>query len=106
MSKILGYPRRMLPEYKKKWLPKFSSDDDITVEEHMSNFWDFFQLHPIDDEAEDLVMKVFSATLHDTTKIWYDGLPDKGIDTMEQFEETFMNRWGTGKDPNMLLQIP
>jgi hypothetical protein len=91
----------MLPEYKMKWLPKFSGNGETTAEEHMSIFWAFFQLHPIDDEVEDLVMKLFSATLHDAAKIWYDGLPDKSIKTMEQFEETFLNRWGTEEDPNM-----
>jgi hypothetical protein len=73
------------------------------LQKNMSNFLDFFQLKHVDDEAEYFVMKHFSSTLHDTAIIWYDGLPDKGIDTMEQFEETFLNKWGTGKDPNMLF---
>jgi hypothetical protein len=43
---ILGYPRMMPPKYE-KWLPKFSGTDAISVEEHMNNFWAFFQLHPV-----------------------------------------------------------
>jgi hypothetical protein len=62
MSAIPGYPRQMPPKYE-KWLPKFFGTDAISVEEHMSNFWAFFQLHPISDDVEDLVMKLFSATL-------------------------------------------
>jgi hypothetical protein len=42
-------------------------------------------------------MKLFSATLHDDARIWYEGLPDKGIKTMDQFEETFLNKWSLHK---------
>jgi hypothetical protein len=58
MSAIPGYPRQMPPKYE-KWLPKFTGIDAIGAEEHMSSFWAFFQLHPIADDAEDLVMKLF-----------------------------------------------
>jgi hypothetical protein len=30
-------------------------------------------------------------------RVWYEGLPDKSIKTMEQFEETFLNRWSLHK---------
>jgi len=67
--------------------------------------WDLFQFKPIDDEAKDLVIKIFMATLYDTTRIWYDGLPDKIINTIDQFEEIFMNIWGIEEDPGMLCDI-
>jgi hypothetical protein len=70
MTGIPGYPRQMPPRYE-KWLPKFTGNDVVSAEDHMSNFWAFFQLHPISDDAEDLAMKLFSATL-------YDG-PEDGI---------------------------
>jgi hypothetical protein len=63
MSKIPGYPRQMPPKYE-KWLPRFTGSDGERVDYHMSDFWAFFQLHPISDDAEDLAMKLFSATLH------------------------------------------
>jgi hypothetical protein len=47
----------------------------------------FFQLHPISDDAEDLAMKLFSATLHDGARRWYNGLPDASIKTMDKLEE-------------------
>jgi hypothetical protein len=77
----VSYPRlppKMPPKYE-KWLPKFSGNDVTNVEEHMSNFWAFFQLNLVDDEAEDLVMKLFSATLHDTARRWYDSLPIRAL---------------------------
>jgi hypothetical protein len=102
MSTIPGYPRQMPPKYE-KWLPKLTGIDAINFEEHMSNFWAFFQLHPISDDAEDLVMKLLSATLFDTSRRWYLSLLDGGIKTMEKLEESFLKRWSIKKDPNMLL---
>jgi hypothetical protein len=93
MSKILGYPRRMPPKYE-KWLPRFTGSDGERVDYHMSDFWAFFQLHPISDDAEDLVMKLFSATLHGNARKWYDDLPVASITSMDQLEETFLKRWG------------
>jgi hypothetical protein len=40
MSAIPGYPRQMLPKYE-KWWHKFTDTDEISVEEHMRNFWAF-----------------------------------------------------------------
>jgi hypothetical protein len=102
MSAILGYPRQIPPKYE-KWLPKFTGTDAISAEEHMSNFWVFFQLHPISDDAEDLVMKIFSATLYDASRRWYLSLPDGSIKTMDRLEEAFLKRWSVKEDPNMLL---
>jgi hypothetical protein len=39
-----------------KWLPMFLGNDVTTHEDHMSNFWAFFQLSPVSDDAEDLMM--------------------------------------------------
>jgi hypothetical protein len=102
MSAILGYPRQIPPKYD-KWLPKFTGTDAIGAEENMSNFWAFFQLYPISDDAEDLVMKLFSATLYDASRRWYLSLPDGSIKTMDRLEEAFLKRWSVKEDPNMLL---
>jgi hypothetical protein len=102
MSAIPGYPRQMPPKYE-KWLPKFTGTDATSAEEHMSSFWAFFQLHPIADDAEDLVMKLFSATLYDAARRWYLSLPDGSIKTMDKLEELFLKRWSIKEDPNMLL---
>jgi hypothetical protein len=70
----------------------------------MRDFWAFFQLHPISDDVEDLAMKLFSATLHDDARRWYDGLPNASITSMDQLEEVFLRRWNVKEDPDMLLQ--
>jgi hypothetical protein len=92
----------MPPRYE-KWLPKFTSNDVFNVEDHMGNFWAFFQLHPISDDAEDLEMKLFSATLYDGAIIWYNGLPDASITSMDKLDEVFLKIWSVKEDPNMLL---
>jgi hypothetical protein len=102
MTNILGHPRKMPARYE-KWLPKFTSNDVVSAEDHMSNFWAFFQLHPISDDAEDLAMKLFSASMYDGARRWYNGLPDASITTMDKLEEVFLKRWGVKEDPNMLL---
>ena len=59
----------------------------------MDNFWAFFQLRPISDDAKYLVMKLFSSTLHENARKWYDILPDANITSMEELEETFLEKW-------------
>jgi hypothetical protein len=102
MTSIPGYPRQMPLKYE-KWLPKFIGNDVVSVEDHMSNFWAFFQFHPISDDAEDLSMKLFFATLHYGVRCWYNCLPDASIKTMDRLEEIFLKRWSVKEDPNMLL---
>jgi hypothetical protein len=95
----------MLPEYKLKWLPMFSGNGETTTKEHMSIFLALFQLNPMEEDVEYLVMKLFSVILHDDARIWYDSLPNKIIKTMAQFEETFMNRWSTEEEPDILCDM-
>jgi hypothetical protein len=93
MSNIPGYPQQMPFEYI-NLLPGFTGGDRERADYHMRNFWNFFLSYPVDDYAEDVVMKLFSTTLSYNAKEWYDNLPDASITTMEQFEKTFLERWG------------
>jgi hypothetical protein len=92
MSEIPGYPRKMPPRYE-DFLPRFAGINGECPESHMIRFWKFFEYFPIDDEAEDVVMKLFSASLHGEARRWYDNLPAASITTMEQFEEIFLAKW-------------
>jgi hypothetical protein len=102
MSAIPGYPHNMPLKFE-KWFPKFSGNDVTIVEEHLDNFWAFFQLNLVSDDVEDVVMKLFSSTFVDDARRWYNSLPSKSIKTWDDFEETFLKRWGTKEDPNLLL---
>ena len=79
----------MPPRYD-KWLPKFTGNDVVSAEDHMRKFYAFFHLHPINDDDEDLAMNLFSATLYDCARRWYNGLLDASITTMEKLEEVFL----------------
>jgi hypothetical protein len=81
MSKILGYPRQ-IPRIEGRWLPRFTGSDGERYDFHMNGFYSYFGLHPIDDDAEDVVMKSFPTTLHRNAKKWYDDLPDASITSM------------------------
>jgi hypothetical protein len=92
MSKIPGYPRKMPPRYE-LFLPRFAGSDEDCPKSHMRRFWKFFQHFPVSDEAEDLVMKLFSASLDGEARRWYDNLPAASIDSMELFEKVFLAKW-------------
>ena len=92
----------MPPKYE-KWLPRFTGIDGERPDYHMRKFWDFFQLHSVSDDAEDLVMKLFSATLHGNARRWYDNLPVASITSMDQLEETFLMSWGMKLEDIQLL---
>jgi hypothetical protein len=92
MSEIPGYPRRMPPRYE-DFLPRFAGIDEECPKSHMRRFWKFFQHFPVSDEAEDLVMKLFSASLHGEARRWYDNLPAASITSMDLFEKVFLEKW-------------
>jgi hypothetical protein len=102
MSKIPGYPRQM-PPISKRWFPKFTGGNGEVAEFHMRDFYSYFALNRVDDDAEDVVMKLFSKTLHGDAKKWYDNLPDAGITSMDQFEEVFLEEWGIHSEDIPLL---
>jgi len=102
MSAILGYPRDR-PQKFKKWLPKFSGNNVITAGEHLDNFWGCFQNHPLNNDDEDIVMRLFAASIVEDARKWYNSLPDKFVKTWDDFHKVFMKRWGTKSDPRMLL---
>jgi hypothetical protein len=92
MSEIPGYPRKMPPRYE-SFLPRFHGTDEDCPKSHIRRFWKFFRHFPVDDEAEDLVMKLFSASLHGEARRWYNDLPAASIHSMEHFERVFLARW-------------
>jgi hypothetical protein len=103
MSEISGYPQQMPSRYE-NWLPRFTGNYGVRYEDHIDNFLAFFQLHRISDDVEDLAMKLFSSTFHSDDKKWYDSLPDASITSMDQLEETFLEKWNIKiEDIHMLI---
>jgi hypothetical protein len=102
MTNIPGYPGQIPSRYE-KWLPKFTGNNVVSIEDHTRDLWAFFQPHPISDDVEYLTMELFSATLYDGARRWYNGLPDASITSMDKLKEVFLKRWSVKEDPNMLL---
>ena len=82
-----------MPPISKRWLPRFTGGDGERVDFHMDEFYSYFRLHPVDDDVEDVVMKLFSTTLRGNAKKWYHDLPDASITSMNQLEEIFLEEW-------------
>jgi hypothetical protein len=83
-----------MPLVSKRWLPRFTGSNGESTDFHMNEFYSYFVLHPVDDDAEDVVMKIFPTTLHGNAKKWYDELPDASITSMNQLEEVFLKKRG------------
>jgi hypothetical protein len=92
MNEIPRYPKKM-PHLYEDFLPRFVGIKGECPESHMRIFWEFFQHFPIINKAEDLVMKLFSASLHGEARRWYDNLPATNITSMELFERFFLAKW-------------
>ena len=102
MFSIQGYPHTM-PKKFDKWLPKLFRNNIITIEEHIDKFYACFQIQPLNNDDEDVVMKLFVASLVEDARKWYNNLLDKSIKTWEAFHDTFMKRWDTKRDYRLLL---
>ena len=71
----------------------------------MNDFYSFFGLHPINDDAKDVVIKKKSTTLHGNARRWYDNLLNASITSMNQLKEVFLKKWGMKlKDIQTLLK--
>jgi hypothetical protein len=104
MRKIPGYPRQM-PPISKRWFPKFIGGNGEIADFHMNEFYSYFILHPVADDAEDVVMKLFSNTLHGNANRWYNNLPNASITSMNQLEEVFIEEWDIqSEDISVLLK--
>jgi hypothetical protein len=74
MSEIWGY-RHDMPEKFDKWLPKFPSNNVIVVENHVDTFYTCFQNHPLSNDDEEVVMKLFATSLVENARKCYNNLP-------------------------------
>jgi hypothetical protein len=102
MSRIQGYPHN-LPNKFDKWLPKFSGNNVIIVEDHITHFYNSLGVHGVPNEHEDVAMKLFSISLEENARSWYNSLPPTSIRTCKSFHEAFMKIWAIRKDGRLML---
>jgi hypothetical protein len=98
MTNIPGYPHK-IPKDFKEWLPIFSGEYLITIEDHLDAF-----LHALEpyDQHENVWMRLFSYTLVRKAKEWYDSILPGTIMNWNLFQEFYQNIW---KEQRLLVPL-
>lgn len=87
MTALPGYPNKM-PDGFNIWLTKFSGNKVITSDEHIDKFCNYMAVFNI--EEEDVFMTLFALSLEGAAFSWFRVLPDKDINSWEQFRDCFI----------------
>jgi hypothetical protein len=100
LASIIGYPN-VMPKETNKWLPKFSGNNVVTVEEHLYAIGRDMENEGV--EHEDVAMKLLATSLTEDAQRWFKGFPDNHLASYEDFAKLFKSRWETKKDSGMLM---
>jgi hypothetical protein len=94
---VLPQPMNALPagDYL-KYMPKFTGEEDITVEEHLAAFYSYAD--NLNIENEDVWMRVFVQSLDGEVRKWFRGLTPGSIAGIEALDDVFLRQWGDKKD--------
>jgi hypothetical protein len=94
---ILPHPMNPLPagDYL-KYMPKFTGEGDINVEEHLATFYSYAD--NLNIENEDVWMRVFVQSLDGEVRKWFRGLAPGSIAGIEALDNAFLRQWGDRKD--------
>lgn len=84
-----------MPQDYLKLLPRFTGEDEITVEKHVPTFCAFAE--NINVKYLDVVMRLFFQSLDGEARKWFKMLPSNSINTSKELENTFIQRWGENK---------
>jgi hypothetical protein len=93
---VLPQPMNALPvgDYL-KYMPKFTGEEDITAEEHLSTFYSYAD--NLNIENEDVWMRVFVQSLDGEARKWFRGLTPGSIAGIEALDDSFLRHWGDKK---------
>jgi hypothetical protein len=86
-----------------KYMPKFTGEEDITVEEHLDAFYSYADNMKI--ENEDVWMRVFVQSLDGEVRKWFKGLTPRSIAGIEALDDVFLRQWGGGGGRRILCII-
>jgi hypothetical protein len=79
-----------------KYIPKFTGEEDITIEEHLVAFYSYED--NLNIENEDVWMRVFVQILDGEVRKWFRGLTLGSIVGIEALDNAFLRQWGEKKD--------
>jgi hypothetical protein len=94
---ILPNPVAAMPtgDYQ-KYMPKFTGEGDVSVEEHIEAFYSYAE--NLNIEQEDVWTRVFVQSLDGHARKWFKELPAGSIAGIEHLDETFLKHWGDRRD--------
>jgi hypothetical protein len=78
-----------------KYMPKFTWEEDITVEEHLATFYSYAT--NLNIENEDVWMIFFVQILDGEAGKWFMGLNPESIAGIEALDDAFLRQWGDKK---------
>jgi len=94
---VLPVPLNAMPagEYQ-KYIPKFTSIEGVTVEEHFESFYSYAD--NLDISEDDVWMRVFVQSLDGEARKWFRELLHRSIADIETLDDAFLKQWGDNKD--------
>ena len=91
----------MPADYQRK-IPLFDgTPQGITALQHVDRMVDFFDLHEID--AKNVTMRLFVQTFGGKVRKWFRALPARTINSLEELQRQFLDRWEVKKNPLQIL---
>jgi hypothetical protein len=79
-----------------KYMPKFTGEGDVTVEEHILAFYSYAE--NLNIEEEDVWTRVFVQSLDDHARKWFKELSTGSIADIEKLDGIFLKHWGDRRD--------
>ena len=81
-----------MPEKYSNWLPKFLGDNIILAKEDFTKLTYKLQEYDVEDDHEDVVVKLFSLSLEEDARMWFRVLDDGNIKTCDALAKSFMEQ--------------
>jgi len=78
------------------YIPTFTREWDITIEEHLVSFYSYAT--NLNIENEDVWMRVFVQILDGEARKWFRGLTPGSIAGIEALDDAFLRHWVDKKD--------
>jgi hypothetical protein len=94
---ILSTQLHDLPQYYNLRIKLYDVEGNISSQKHLDCFNDFIYLEEV--YFEDVKMRYFTQSLAGEVRKWFIALPPANIENFEDFEKSFLAKWGDKKNP-------
>lgn len=79
-----------------KYMPRLTSTEGVTAEEHLKSFYSYTD--NLDISENNVWMRVFVQSLDGEAKKWFRELTPRSIADIEALDDVFLKHWGDNKD--------